>query len=245
MVTEGAVRFAREGAIWTCTLDNPSGGNALTPAMLEQLTDGLGEAARAPDCAVLLIQGAGEQFSTGRARMGQHERPTPLGIRAELEVIIRANAALVDVPCVTIAAVRGTALGAACGIVARTDLAIAAGDARFGFPEIHHGIAPTIVMSYVAKAFPSKAAFDLIVTGREIDAEEARAIGFVNRVVPPQDVAREARALAETVAEADPFLIRTCKQYFREVQEISYSAAARYGVNLLANISADRAARGS
>ena len=46
-------------------------------------------------------------------------------------------------------------------------------------------------------------------------------------------------------AEADPFLIRTCKQYFREVQEISYSAAARYGVNLLANISADRAARGS
>jgi enoyl-CoA hydratase/carnithine racemase len=245
MATEGAVRFAREGAIWTCTLDNPGAGNGLTGDMLEQLTEGLAEAGRSPDCAVLLIQGAGEQFSTGRARMGQHDRPTPLGIRAELEVIIRANAALVDVPCVTIAAVRGAAFGAACGIVARCDLALAASDARLGFPEIRHGIPPTIVMSYVAKAFPTKAAFDLIVTGREIDAEEARAIGFVNRVVPPADVARESRALAETVAATDPLLIRTCKQFFREVQEINYAAAARYGINILANIQADQRARGS
>jgi enoyl-CoA hydratase/carnithine racemase len=244
MATAGAVRFAREGAIWTATIDNPAEGNALTQAMLEQLTEGLAEAARTPDCTVLLIQGAGAQFSSGRARMGAHARPTPLGIRAELEVITRANAALLEAPCVTIAAVRGTAFGAACGIVARCDLAVAAQDARFGFPEIRAGIPPTIVMSYVAKAFPTKAAFELIVTGREIDAAEARALGFVNRVVAPELVEAEARALAAQIAAADPLVVRTCKQFFREAQELSYTAAARYGVNLLANLQAERAAHG-
>src|SRR4051794_37088320 len=101
MASDGAVRFTREGPIWTCTFDNSSAGNGLTPAMIGELTDGLGEAARAADCAVLLIQGAGEQFSTGRARSSPPSANTPLAIRDELETIIRANAALVDVPCVT------------------------------------------------------------------------------------------------------------------------------------------------
>ncbi len=208
--------------------------------MMAQLTDGLESAARAADCAVIVLQGAGEQFSSGRARMGAHGEATALGIRAELEVITRANAALVDVPCVTIAAVRGTALGAACGLAARCDLAIAASDARFGFPEMRAGIPPAIVMSYVAKALPTKAAFELIVTGQEIGAEAARAMGLVNRVVPPEAVEREARALAVQIAGGDALVVRTCKQFFREAQEISYAAAAKYGVNLLANVQASR-----
>jgi enoyl-CoA hydratase/carnithine racemase len=243
MATEGTVRFTREGGIWTATLDNPEAGNAITPAMLEQLSAGLLEAARTPDCVALVLQGAGDQFSIGRMRGTGHERLTPVGIRGELEVITRANALLVEVPCVTIAAVRGQALGAACGLVARCDLAVAAADARFGFPEIKAGIPPTIVMSYVAKAFPTKQAFELIVTGREMSAVEAQALGFVNRVVPAEQVLQEAIVLAQTIAAADPLVLRTCKQFFREAQEISYAAAARYGVNLLATIQADQQAR--
>ena len=144
----------------------------------------------------------------------------------------------------TLAAVRGRALGAACGLVARCDLAIAASDARLGFPELRGGTPPTLVMAYVAKAFPRKQAFELIVTGREMDAAEARELGFVSRVVPPTEVEREARALAATLAALDPLDVRTCKQFFREVQEMSYAAAARYGVNLLATLLADRYARG-
>jgi enoyl-CoA hydratase/carnithine racemase len=243
MANDGEVRFTRQGGIWTATLDNPAAGNAITPGMLEQLADGLMEAARTPDCAVLVLQGAGEQFSIGRMRGAGHERLTPIGIRTELEVITRANALLVDAPCVTIAAVRGQALGAACGLVARCDLAVAAADARFGFPEIKAGIPPTLVMSYVAKAFPTKQAFDLIITGREMSAIEAQALGFVNRVVPAEQVLQAAIVLAQTIAAADPLVVRTCKQFFREAQEISYAAAARYGVNLLATIQADQQAR--
>jgi enoyl-CoA hydratase/carnithine racemase len=243
MANDGEVRFTRQGGIWTATLHNPTAGNAITPSMLEQLADGLLEAARTPDCAVLVLQGAGEQFSIGRMRGAGHERLTPIGIRTELEVITRANALLVDAPCVTIAAVRGQALGAACGLVARCDLAVAAADARFGFPEIKAGIPPTIVMSYVAKAFPTKQAFELIITGREMSAIEAQELGFVNRVVPAEQVLQAAIVLAQTIAAADPLVVRTCKQFFREAQEISYAAAARYGVNLLATIQADQQAR--
>ncbi len=243
MASDGVVRFTREGRIWTATLDNPEAGNAITRAMLEQLSEGLLEAARTPDCVALVLQGAGKQFSIGRMRGAGHERLTPVGIRGELEVITRANALLVEAPCVTIAAVRGQALGAACGLVARCDLAVAAADARFGFPEIKAGIPPTIVMSYVAKAFPTKQAFEMIVTGRELSAVEAQALGFVNRVVPAEQVLQEAIVLAQAIAAADPLVVRTCKQFFREVQEISYAAAARYGVNLLATIQADQQAR--
>ncbi|HEY7063589.1 MAG TPA: enoyl-CoA hydratase/isomerase family protein [Chloroflexota bacterium] len=243
MADAGTVRFTRQGGIWTATLDHPESGNAITREMLEQLADGLSEAARTPDCAVLVLQGAGDQFSVGRMRGAAHERLTPVGIRGELEVITRANALLVEAPCVTIAAVHGQALGAACGLVARCDLAIAAANARFGFPEIKAGIPPTIVMSYVAKAFPTKAAFELIITGRELSAVEAQALGFVNRVVPAEQVLSEAIVLAQEIAAGDPLVVRTCKQFFREAQEISYAAAARYGVNLLATIQADQQAR--
>ncbi|HLH26643.1 MAG TPA: enoyl-CoA hydratase/isomerase family protein [Chloroflexota bacterium] len=243
MASDGAVRFTRQGGIWTATLENPEAGNAITRTMLEQLAEGLLEAARTPDCAVLVLQGAGEQFSLGRMRGAGHERLTPVGIRTELEVITRANALLVEAPCVTIAAVRGQALGAACGLVARCDLAVAAADARFGFPEIKAGIPPTIVMSYVAKALPTKQAFELIITGRELSAVEAQALGLVNRVVPTEQVLQEAIVLAQAIAAGDPLVVRTCKQFFREAQEISYAAAARYGVNLLATIQADQQAR--
>jgi len=243
--TEGEVLFTREGAIWTATLHKPDEENALSRAMLESLTDGLADAARAPECVVLLLQGSGHVFSRGRDRASYARQRGlgPLGLRAEFELITRTNELLVNAPCVTLAAVRGVAFGAACGLVARCDLAIAADDARFGFPEIRNGTPPTLVMSYVAKAFPRKAAFELIVTGREMDADEARELGFLSRVVPPKAVEVEARALAETLAALDPLDVRTCKQFWRETQEMSYAAAARYGVNLLAAHLADRRAR--
>jgi enoyl-CoA hydratase/carnithine racemase len=240
--TEGEVRFTREGAIWTATLHKPEEENALSRAMLESLADGLADAARAPECAVLLVQGSGAQFSKGRSA-GSYARQRgmgPLALRGEFEVITRANELLVSAPCVTLAAVRGTAFGAACGIVARCDLAVAASDARFGFPEIRAGTPPTLVMAYVAKAFPRKQAFELIVTGREMDAAEARELGFVSRVVAPERVEAEARALAEGIAAQDPLIVRTAKQFWRETQEMSYAAAARYGMNLLATVLADR-----
>jgi enoyl-CoA hydratase/carnithine racemase len=244
---EGEVRFTHDGAIWTATLHKPDEENALSRVMLESLADGLADVARAPECAVLLLQGSGETFSRGRDRASYARQRGlgPLALRAEFELITRANELLVSAPCVTLAAVRGAAFGAACGLVARCDLAVAASDARFGFPEIRNGTPPTIVMAYVAKAFPRKAAFELIVTGREMDAAEARELGFVSRVVAPDAVAPETRALAETLAALDPLDVRTCKQFWRETQEMSYAAAARYGVNLLAAHLADRHSRGA
>jgi enoyl-CoA hydratase/carnithine racemase len=244
---EGEVRIVRDDRIWTVTLSKPDESNAISRVMLEHLADGLADAARTPDCAVLILQGANDQFSIGRDRASnvRQRQLSPLGVRAEFELIIRTNELLVGAPCVSIAAVRGTALGAACGLVARCDLAVAASDARFGFPEMRHGIPPTLVMAYVAKAFPYKQAFELIVTGREIDAAEALALGFVSRVVSPADVPRESRALAEAIAALDPLDVRTCKQFFREAQEMSYSAAARYGTNLLATLLSDRYAQSS
>ena len=245
-MADGVVRLAREGALWTVTLDKADEENALGGAMLASLCDIFADAARTPDCAVLLLQGANGTFSRGRDRASYQRQRTlsPLELRAEFELITRTNELLVNAPCVSVAAVQGVAHGAACGLVARADLAVAASDARFGFPEIRGGTPPTIVMGYLAKALPRKAAFELIVTGREIDAAAAFDLGLVSRVVAPAAVPSEARALAESIAALDPLDVRTCKQFWREVQDMSYPAAARYGVHVLSTILADRYARG-
>ncbi|MBX5492323.1 MAG: enoyl-CoA hydratase/isomerase family protein [Chloroflexi bacterium] len=236
MTADGAVRVQREGALWTITLEKTDEENALSGAMIDALADTFTAAAHTPDCAVLLLQGAGGTFSRGRDRASYERQRAlgPLGLRAEFERITRANELLVAAPAVTIAAVRGVAFGAACGLVARCDLAVAAHDARLGFPEMRAGIPPTLVMAYVAKAFPHKRMFEHVLTGAEIGAAEAQALGLVTRVVGAAAVEREARALAEQIAALDPLQVRTCKQFWREVQDMNYGAAARYGANLLA-----------
>lgn len=242
---DGAVHVAREGTLWTIALDKADEENAIGRAMLESLADALVEAARTPECSVLLLHGANGTFSKGRDRASYAQQRTlgPLALRAEFERITRVNELLANAPCVSVAAVQGVAFGAACGLVARCDLVVAASDARFGFPEIRAGTPPTIVMGYVAKAFPRKSVFELIVTGRELGATEARELGFVTHVVEPDAVLAEARALAETIAALDPLDVRTCKQFWREVQDMSYPAAARYGVNVLATVTADKYSR--
>ncbi|HLI28966.1 MAG TPA: enoyl-CoA hydratase/isomerase family protein [Chloroflexota bacterium] len=242
MAADGTVHVARNGAWWTVTLDNPAEENALSAAMFDALADILAEASRTPDCAVLLLEGAHGTFSRGRDRAGYARQRAlgPLGLRAEFERITRVNDLLVAAAPVTLAAVRGVAFGAACGLVARCDLALAAHDARFGFPEMRAGIPPTLVLAYVAKAFPHKRLFERILTGAEFDAAEALALGLVTRVVTT-DVEQEARALAATIAASDPLHVRTCKQFWREVQDMSYGAAARYGAHVLAVVLGERA----
>jgi methylglutaconyl-CoA hydratase len=165
-----------DGNVVYLTLDSPP-NNAVDDATMEEFPAILERSAAA---RVLVVRGAGRTFCGGR-RTGKYT--TAAEYRASVGSIFRVNRALRGFPGVTIAAVQGAALGFGAGLAIQCDIVLADADARFGFPEIRHGGAPGIIMSYLPSLVGPRRAFELLVTGREFSAQEAYAAGLVNRVV--------------------------------------------------------------
>lgn len=236
------ISLQQEGGLAVLTLNRPQEGNALNGQIFDLLSEQIARLSSSSECRVLLLRAEGPDFCIGRERpSGPPPKPPTAGdFRAEFNKIQRTNETLMAFPGISIAAIQGRALGAGASLAGRCDIALAADDARLGFPEIKSGLAPTIVMSYYAKVLPRKAFFELIVTGREMSAEEARQIGLVTRVVPSDRLQAEARALASELLKHDAEALRTCKAFFRRLERVPMEDAADYGINVLANMLASR-----
>jgi enoyl-CoA hydratase/carnithine racemase len=236
----GDVTFVEHERLAILSLNRPDDGNRLTGGVFAALTRHLDQLAEAGRVDVLLLRAEGPDFSLGRVP-ASGPSPTAAQLQDEFRRVQRCNEALAAFAGVSIAAVQGRALGAGASLAGRCDVVLAADDARFAFPEVLHAIPPTIVMAYYAKALPRKALVELVLTGREIDPQEARRIGLVSRVVPAADLAGQARALADQLLDRDPQTLRTCKRFLARVDRLSMEDAADYGIALLANQQASRA----
>ena len=231
-----------KNGVATVTLNRPEKGNMLDPPAADALTQALKELAGDRDLKAVVLRGAGADFCAGR------EAPPPsaggsrtaLQVREVLEGIGRANAALLAVPVPTIAAVRGRALGFGCGLVIRSDVVLAAAGARLGFPEIMGDLPPTIILSYLGRVAPRKKAFELVLSGREFGPEEGERLGIVTRVVPAERLDPETDALAGALAGKPRAVVQTCKEFFRDIQDMSVDEAARHATAVLANVLASR-----
>jgi enoyl-CoA hydratase/carnithine racemase len=226
----------------TVTLNRPEKGNVLDPPAAEALTQALRDLAANRDLKAVVLRGAGADFCAGREAPPPPpgKARTPLEVREVLEGIARANAALLAVPVPTIAALRGRALGFGCGLVIRSDVVLAAEGARLGFPEIKGDLPPTIILSYLGRVAPRKKAFELVITGREIGPEEAERLGIVTRVVPADRLDAEVDALAAALAARPRAVVQTCKEFFRDIQDMTADEAARHATSVLANVLASR-----
>jgi cyclohexa-1,5-dienecarbonyl-CoA hydratase len=153
--------------------------NVLDRAHLEELA---ARAEEARGAAVILLEGAGtcRAFSAGNDVRDHAPERAPAMLRA----FHRAVRALLDAGAVTVADVRGDALGGGCELVACCDLAYASPLARFGQPEIDVGCFPPVAASVLPRRIGWTRACELILLGRRISAEEACAYGLVTRVEP-------------------------------------------------------------
>jgi len=237
MTTTGNIRVERQGALATVTLDRPE-RNIFTGDMFDALAERLEEIARDDEVAVLVLKGAGPDFSHGRERGDR--APNAMAQRKELARVIRANRAVQNFPAITIAAAHGATLGAGCSLAARCDIVIAADDSRLGFPEIRGRGAPAIVIEFIGNLLPRKVAMDLIITGREIDANEAKSVGLVNYLVPAGQLDAEVDKYAGTLLGYDHEALRTCKSFFNQLPDLRGATGAEYAITLLAAIGTSR-----
>jgi enoyl-CoA hydratase/carnithine racemase len=209
LLERGGVELAVDGACATITLCRPDALNAQTPSMWEALCQ-IGERL-APDVRVVVVRGAGRAFSAGMDRrmfqpggvpgepgFAQITTAPPGGGDAIIDRFQQGFTWLLAPNRVTVAAVRGHAIGAGFQLALACDLRIAADDAQFLMAEPALGLVPDLTGTLpLVRAVGYSRAVDICLTGRRIGADEALRIGLVNSVVPGDQL---DSAVAEMVA---------------------------------------------
>ena len=228
------VRYEKENALGRVTLARGSHANRLTFEMMGELTEALLRAGE--ECDVVLLSGEGEDFCAGRESVrGGAQQPPVNVIRERFRAIVKMNDALEFSPAVTVAALRGRAYGPGAGLISRADIVLASGTARIAFPEIREGFPPTVVISHLARKLSRRHGFEMVITGREIDAEEGRRVGMVNHVVADSELDTEAERLCADLVGLGGDSLKPTKSFYRFAETARPEANADHAVNLIAN----------
>jgi len=215
------------------TLNRPDARNALSAALMSALLEALSRAATDPLARVVVIAGAGPAFCAGhdlREMRADQRRETYERLFAQCSELMLA---IVRLPKPVIAEVHGVATAAGCQLVATCDLAVAAEDARFATPGVNIGLFCSTPMVALTRAIGRKAAMEMLLTGKLIDAETARAIGLVNRVVPREGLRDAVDGLARDIAGKSALTVEIGKEAFYRQAELDLAAAYRYAAEVM------------
>jgi len=229
--------------VFTLTLNRPDKRNALDTATIDALAQALARADLEREIRVVAIRGAGKDFCAGadlaellasadRAAADNERSALALG---EIFLVLRR----LSKP--TVAVVHGRALAGGAGLATACDIVIASASSRFGYPEIERGFVPAMVMSMLRRSVGEKRAFELVATGRQIDADEALAMGLVSRVLPDATADTETTALLGRLAARSPTAFALTKQLFTELDQRTFDDGILLGarVNALSRTGPD------
>ena len=218
--TYETIRLARAGTVALLTLARPERLNAIDRRMLGELQEVLDAVERDDDLRVVVVKGAGGNFSSGFDLKEQMEA-RPSGPQAWREILDRDFSTIMrfwHLRKPTIAAVQGYCLAGGCELALCCDITIAAEDAVFGEPELKFGAG--IVVMILPWLVGPKRAKEIILTGADrIGAAEAARIGLINRVVPSAALESAALALARHIAIIDPELVQQTKRAINQSVE--------------------------
>jgi enoyl-CoA hydratase/carnithine racemase len=212
----------REGAIATVVLDRPEKLNALTKGMWAALGRAIDELSADDDLRCIILRGAGERaFSPGND-IGEFERERNNRTTATAygQTMHRTADALAHCRHPLVAQIHGLCIGGGLEIAALCDLRICGGSSRFGAPVRNLGL----VMAYpelapLVRLVGPGVASEILLEGRIMDAAEALAKGLVTRVVPDAEVAMEARATAQRIADGAPLSARWHRKFIRRLSD--------------------------
>lgn len=224
---------AKQNGVLTVTLNRPETRNALSESLMRVLQLTLDEAVEDKGVKAIVLAAKGSVFSAGHdlKELTAHRSDADRGLgyyRAIFAQCSRLMQTIVRHPKPVIAQVQGVATAAGCQLVASCDLAVASSDARFATPGVNIGLFCSTPMVALSRVVPRKAALEMLLTGEAIDAQEARRIGLVNRVVAPADLEKETDTLARYIASKPAATLKLGKLAFQHQLELSVSSAYDY-----------------
>lgn len=229
----------------TLTLNRPSAFNSLSQAMLEALQAQLDELARDDSARVLVIAASGKAFCAGHDLKQMRATPSMAYYEALFAQCGRMMMSIQRLPVPVIAKVQGVATAAGCQLVAMCDLAVASSQARFAVSGVNLGLFCSTPSVALSRNLPRKLAFEMLVTGDFIDAEQAKARGLVNRVVEPDRLDAELELLCASIAAKPRVAITMGKQlFYRQLETGIAQAYDDAGRTMACNMMDDAALQG-
>ncbi|MFC6882260.1 enoyl-CoA hydratase/isomerase family protein [Actinomadura yumaensis] len=228
---DGVLVTEDHGAVRVLRMNRPRKLNALNTELTAALLDALRAADADEAVRAVVLTGAGRAFCAG-ADLSEFAGLTPADQdavvrRADLTTRTQMLPQRLAKPIVS--AVRGPAMGGGAGLAIGCDMVVAATDTVFGYPELRHSLVPAIVMTGLQRHLGRKLAFELISTGRMLDADELARHGLANRVVEPGDELAAALEIAAGWAAVDPRAMAAAKGLFYRVADLPFDEAMRAG----------------
>jgi enoyl-CoA hydratase/carnithine racemase len=222
------------GRVARLTINRPERRNALSTGVIAGLRQALATVKADDGLRVVVLTGAGDRAFCAGADLVRSSPveggggDDPAAVHAARGELARLMEDLWELGKPSIARVRGYALAGGFGLALACDLLVAADDAVFGTPEIDIGIWPFMITVPILRAMTPKRALELMLTGRRVAAGEAERIGFVNRVVPVDELDAAVDELAGTLAAKPPGALRLGRESFYEAVDLGAREALRY-----------------
>lgn len=224
-MTSDAINFQMTtNQIGRITLNQPGKRNAMTAAMWDALTQAVVQAEADPDLRILIIRGAGENFTVGNdVTEFATQYATPGSAKLMTQRISAALNAIAMFSKPTIAKIRGACMGDGCGIALACDMRISDGTALYSIAPGKLGrVYPFDAMKRLIQAVGVAYAKDMLFSGRVIKADEAKSIGLINGLYDQYELEQEVREYALSVCEMSGYSAKVTNQMF-----MAYEAGQR------------------
>ncbi|WP_286441448.1 MULTISPECIES: enoyl-CoA hydratase-related protein [unclassified Myroides] len=204
--------YQQEGYIGTLTINRPNALNALNATVLTELKSFAEQVKNKGDIRALIITGSGEKAFVAGADIKAMQSMTPQEATDFSYMAQAAFNAIEALPFAVIAAVNGFALGGGCELALSCDIILASEKAKFGLPEATLGLLPCFGGTQrLPRAIGLYKAKEMVFTGDFYTATACEAMGFVNRVIAPEELLNQAYAMAKTIASRGPIAVAKAK----------------------------------
>jgi len=212
------IKVKKEGPVLEVTIDRPK-ANAIDSKTSIILGDVFADFRDNPDLRVAILTGAGEKFFSA----GWDLKAVNKGEAADADYGIGGFGGLQELPNMNkpiISAINGIACGGGLEIMISTDIIIAAEHATFALPEINVGVIADAATIKLRRRIPYHVAVEFLMTGRWMDAKEAKHWGLVNEIVPRKKLLNRAREVANQIANGPNLIYSSIKEVLRETENV-------------------------
>jgi len=200
--------------VTVATLNRPERRNALTIELLTELTDAIAAASADETQRVLILRGAGPAFCAG---LDLKETAETEKAHASAEMVAKTLIAISQTRLITIAAIHGAAVAGGAGIMSACDFVLAAAGTKIGYPEARRGLVAGLVLTFLRRQVRERDIRELLFTSELIEAERAREIGLVNRVIPAGELEQETQKIVHLILQGAPNALANSKRLIEEL----------------------------
>lgn len=238
-MSAAAVLYEQLDAIALLTLHRPAALNALTPDMLQQLSQRLDDIAAHDTIRAVILTGAGDQAFSAGADIGYLNQATPLAVRDFARLAVRVTRQIETLDKVVVAALNGITFGGGLELAESCMLRVAAGHARLGHPEVRIGaVAGFGGTTRLPRLIGKGRATEMLLRGSTLDAAEALRIGLVNRVAAPDHLLAQTLDLIDDILVQSPTAVRLTWEALHRGLNLSLEESAELGADYFGLVAA-------